>query len=185
MYSIASKSAIRVSLLHERLSLSASEVAEKSELIFKNFLKNSFEFGTVLLYLPIKNEVDTKQAIAYFKSKNKKLFLPSYINKKWQVLSFVDSNKLIEGPFGILQPVRGETVDISKIDIVILPAVGFNKEGYRLGYGKGVYDRLLEGSRALKVGLAYDFQLTNFKVEPHDIKMDVVVTEEIIVRVLH
>lgn len=184
MYSMASKSIIRVSLLRERLSLSTGEIAEKSELILKNFIENQFDFDTVLLYLPIKNEVDTKQVIAYYKSKNKKLFLPSYINKKWQVLSFVDLNKLIEGPFGILQPVRGNAVDISKIDLAILPLVGFNKEGYRLGYGKGVYDRLLESSRTIKVGLAFDFQLTNFKVEPHDIKMDVVVTEEKILRVL-
>lgn len=82
------------------------------------------------------------------------------------------------GPFGIMQPQRASIHSLSSLDLAIIPIVAFNKELYRLGYGKGVYDRLLGNSAALKIGLGYDFQLvSNLPVESHDIRMGFVVTE--------
>lgn len=68
-------------------------------------------------------------------------------------------------------------------DIVILPVLGFGTKGQRLGYGTGFFDRTLEKLRAIKpvkaVGLAYSTQMIkNFPEEPHDQRMDIMITEE-------
>ncbi len=138
----------------------------------------------MLVYLPLNKEVETRLIIEYLKQNKIDMFIPAFRNGKWVISEFVNENELIAGSFGTRQPIDLNVAVVDNLDLVIVPGVAFSNNGFRLGYGKGVYDRLLEGSRALKVGLAYDFQLTNFKVEPHDIKMDVVVTEEKIVRVL-
>jgi 5-formyltetrahydrofolate cyclo-ligase len=58
-----------------------------------------------------------------------------------------------------------------------VPAVAFDKDGNRLGRGKGFYDRLLNHTKAVKIGVAYDFQLVDeIPVEPHDIPVDRVIT---------
>jgi 5-formyltetrahydrofolate cyclo-ligase len=60
-----------------------------------------------------------------------------------------------------------------------VPAVAYDSDGNRLGRGKGFYDRLLSRCRAIKIGVAYDFQLVEeIAAEPHDVKVDMIVTEK-------
>ena len=62
--------------------------------------------------------------------------------------------------------------------MIIVPAVAYDRQGNRIGRGKGYYDRLLRKTRAMKIGVAYDFQLFDeIEVEPHDIPVDIVITE--------
>ncbi len=69
-------------------------------------------------------------------------------------------------------------MDISEIDLVIVPAVAFDRHGNRVGRGKGYYDRLLENCRALTIGVGYEFQLVDeIDAEEHDIPLDFVVTD--------
>ena len=64
------------------------------------------------------------------------------------------------------------------MEMIVIPAVAFDRRGNRVGRGKGYYDRLLADSRARKVGVAYDFQLVDeIDAEPHDVRVDVVITE--------
>lgn len=66
-----------------------------------------------------------------------------------------------------------------KPKIILVPGLGFSAEGERLGRGKGFYDRYLEKCDAIKIGVAFEMQLeSNLPVEPHDIKMDFVVTDK-------
>ena len=60
-----------------------------------------------------------------------------------------------------------------------MPAVAYDRQGNRVGRGKGYYDRLLTGSKATKIGVGYDFQLIEegIDTDPHDVRMDVVITE--------
>ena len=65
------------------------------------------------------------------------------------------------------------------MDVSIIPGVAFDKKGVRLGYGKGVFDRLLAKSQAFKIGLAYDFQIVDeLPREKHDLVMDIVESEK-------
>jgi 5-formyltetrahydrofolate cyclo-ligase len=83
---------------------------------------------------------------------------------------------LKKGYAGIKEP-EGKGVPPEKIDIVVVPAVAFYKYGHRLGYGKGFYDRFLKKTKALKVGVAYDFQiLEKLPAESHDIPVDLIIT---------
>ena len=71
-----------------------------------------------------------------------------------------------------------DTVDVGDIEMIIVPGVAYDRKGNRVGRGKGYYDRLLSGSKALKVGVAYDFQMVDeIDAEPHDVKVDLVITD--------
>lgn len=93
--------------------------------------------------------------------------------------------ELKEGLLGILEP-RHDTirpVSSEKIDAWLVPGLGFDEHGNRLGRGMGYFDRLLCGARGAKIGLAYDFQLVNeVPAEPNDVRLDFIVTET---RVIH
>jgi len=79
-------------------------------------------------------------------------------------------------------------LDIADIDLVIVPGVVFDKSGHRIGYGHGYYDRFLDNlekinKNAVKVGLAYDFQIADkVPIEKHDVPVDKIVTEKRIIR---
>lgn len=87
-----------------------------------------------------------------------------------------------EGPFGIKSPVkdRSRLIPPEDIDLVILPCVGFDKEGNRLGHGGGYYDRYLPGcKKALSICVAFEAQrLEDIPVEAHDINPGMTVTEK-------
>ena len=64
------------------------------------------------------------------------------------------------------------------MELIIVPAVAYDRQGNRIGRGKGYYDRLLSRTKALRIGVAYDFQLVDeIEAEPHDIPVDIVITE--------
>ena len=86
--------------------------------------------------------------------------------------------------YGIFEPSDGEEIHPIDHEIIIIPTVGVDKNGYRLGYGGGYYDRFLESvmkrnNRPLLIGLIYDFQFIDDSInESHDIKLDIVFSEQ-------
>ena len=73
-----------------------------------------------------------------------------------------------------------------KLDLVIVPGIAFDKKGHRIGYGYGYYDRFLKTikKKAVKIGLAFDFQLIeSIPEEEHDVPMNIVVTDKEILRI--
>ena len=94
--------------------------------------------------------------------------------------------ELVPGHFGIPAPTPEATraVAAADLDLVVVPGVAFDAEGRRLGLGRGYYDRLLATAPgALRVGFAFDWQLVaSVPVEPHDLSMDLVVTERTVLR---
>jgi 5-formyltetrahydrofolate cyclo-ligase len=68
---------------------------------------------------------------------------------------------------------------VSKIDLLVVPGIAFDKKGYRLGYGKGYYDRLLSGKRTFSIGLAYSFQLLeNLPHDRYDKRLNAIASED-------
>jgi len=180
------KQNLRKTFLKKRLNLSTAVVLKKS-LKIANLLLKIPEIraqSNFSLYLPIKNEVETNLIIDALILRTATILVPAYSDKvKGYVFSkFGNWQSLEKGPRGILQPIVIEPVDPSIIDIAILPGLVFSKTGIRLGYGKGVFDRLLAKSKAVRIGLAYDFQVVGeIPQEEHDLVMDFVVTEKKIV----
>ena len=72
----------------------------------------------------------------------------------------------------------------NNIDVILVPGLAFDRNGGRMGFGKGYYDRLLESSKAVKIGLCYDFQiLEKIPTESHDVPMNFVITEKEILEI--
>ncbi|MDO8487361.1 MAG: 5-formyltetrahydrofolate cyclo-ligase [Candidatus Curtissbacteria bacterium] len=177
------KNGVRKQIIAQRVELSASKVRAKSLAITKKIIGSSiFSTGNrVSLYLPIKNEVETHDIINFFVEAGVEVYLPKYLKEtdEYQLARFRGWGDLKEGPLGILEPKSGGMIDTGKIDLAFFPGVAFDKNGVRLGYGKGVFDTLFAKSKAVRVGLAYELQIVDvIPRENHDLKMDFVVTEE-------
>ena len=92
-------------------------------------------------------------------------------------------DELEPGYKGILEPKRSKDKkrleDPSKLDLVVVPGVGFTKNGLRLGMGGGHFDRFLSKTDLKKIGLAFKEQVVdNIPSEPHDVKMDFVLSDD-------
>jgi 5-formyltetrahydrofolate cyclo-ligase len=146
---------------------------------------------TAMWYLDVRSEVRTRHHLAEALKSGKKIVVP-YCTKdeaganKLGLWHLTDTSELITGKWSILEPPHerwgepGKEVDPRELDLVMVPGVGFTREGARMGNGQGYYDRLLDRVRpdAPLIALAYECQLfPELAVSPHDVYMDRVVTE--------
>lgn len=169
------KKSIRNYIREKRELLSSFEVRETSERITEVLLGSSYfqKAETVMSYMSFKNEVDTHEINSTVLRAGKKLLLPRTVGK--EKMEAVEYRKgLQRGAMGIEEPI-GEKY-IGKIDLIIVPGVAFDKEGNRIGFGRGYYDRFLEDyPDSMKISLAYDFQMVErIEAEEHDKKVDII-----------
>jgi len=171
------KESIRKEILNKRLS--HRQIEEQSVKIAEKFcsLPEVKKAKNILLYYPHKNEVDTRPLIKkLLKKTGISVFLPKVSGKDILPVQIKDLSSLKSGYAGIKEP-EGLPVKPEKLDIVVVPAIAFDKRGHRLGYGKGYYDRFLSKTNALKVGFAFDFQVVDeLPAEEHDIPVDLIIT---------
>ena len=112
----------------------------------------------------------------------KRFYLPRVNGVNLEILPYEDS-RLELGSFHIEEPTGNETVDPSEIELIVVPAVAYDRHGNRLGRGKGFYDRLLATTKASKIGVGYDFQLVDsLPAEEHDVPMDIVITQSVVLK---
>lgn len=130
----------------------------------------------ILLYNSLPDELSSREFIDKW-SEKKHFFLPRVNGVNLDILPY-DRQRLHMGAFCIEEPEGDDTVDISDIEMVVVPAVAFDRQGNRVGRGKGYYDRLLTDTRAIKVGIGYDFQLLDelIDADPHDVPLDIIIT---------
>ena len=89
-----------------------------------------------------------------------------------------------EGAFHILEPANGICCNPGKIELIVVPAIAFDRKGNRIGRGKGYYDRLLKKASCPKIGVGYHFQLFDeIPAEPHDVPMNAIVTDTDILQI--
>jgi 5-formyltetrahydrofolate cyclo-ligase len=179
------KDILREYLIKKRKNISDSEILNKSKLIEKNLFRMD-EFrssNTILFYVSYNNEVYTHDMIKKSLLMNKNIIVPisDVVNKKL-ILSKLDRwDELQKGSYNILEPKRKEENEIllDSINLIIVPAIGFDMKGNRLGHGFGYYDNLLKDSnKATHIGLAFEFQIIDqIKIEKHDIPVDIIITE--------
>ncbi|HXI72721.1 MAG TPA: 5-formyltetrahydrofolate cyclo-ligase [Verrucomicrobiae bacterium] len=136
---------------------------------------------TILFFAPLPNELDvwpvlelslalgTTCALPFFDAEKK-----SYGAKAIQKLA----TDIVPGKFGVREPAASCTeIPLDKFDLVLVPGVAFDLLGNRLGRGQGFYDRLLQAVSGVKCAICYDLQLReNIPTEPHDAKVDFVLT---------
>lgn len=125
---------------------------------------------TVMLYMPIKGEADLTGLLS-----DGKVFLTP-VTKGGDIYPSL-LGEMVLGAFNVPEP-KGKEKFTGKIDLVFVPGVAFDKEFNRMGFGKGYYDRFLSDIGAVKVGVCHNFQLLDkIPSEDHDVKMDMIVTE--------
>lgn len=136
------------------------------------------EAKTVLLYYSLPDEVQTHEFVKRI-SQEKQVVLPVVKGDELELRRYSGKADLKKGSFGIDEPTGEIVTDFSDIDIAIIPGVGFDKQGNRLGRGKGYYDRLLPKLQSYNIGICFSFQIVpEIPIEPFDCPMDEVWTQE-------
>lgn len=130
----------------------------------------------ILLYHSLPDELSTLDFLDKWHTR-KQFFLPRVNGVNLEILPY-ERTSLRLGAFQIEEPAEGTPVDPAEMELIIVPAVAYDRRGNRLGRGKGFYDRLLATTKATTIGVAYDFQLVDeLPVEPHDTPVHIVITE--------
>ena len=128
----------------------------------------------IMIYYPLPEEVNLLPLI---EDTSKSFYLPRIKGKELECCSYSSGEMLSSSCFQTKEPVC-EACDKSCVDTVIVPALACDKEQYRLGYGGGYYDRFLKDFSGFKiVCLPSQFVLENIYKQPHDIRMDKIITE--------
>lgn len=135
------------------------------------------------IFLPIEeqNEIDTSYVLSILQGKDKEIILPksNFKDTSLNHYLFTDTTRIKKNEYNIPEPVDGIEVPISKIDVVFIPLLVFDKNGNRIGYGRGFYDRFLAkcNPKTIKIGLSFfdeDQQIIN--VSENDIKLSYCIT---------
>jgi 5-formyltetrahydrofolate cyclo-ligase len=186
------KNEIRKELITKRENVEREIIVKNSQLI-EEFLFDIPEFKsstTILFYASFRNEVDTKRMIEKSIALGKRILVPICLPETRDlILSELKSLKeLVPGHYGVKEPESQFVRPVSKeeVEVVIVPGVAFDKKGYRLGYGAGYYDRLIErlSLGCTTIGLAFEMQILNIvPAQQHDMKVDIIITEERVMRV--
>jgi len=139
-----------------------------------------------LVYLDIKNEAKTGALIRFLRQNRHKIYVPCVDKDVIKPSLLKDGCRMKKGCFSIPEPVKTSSPkSLKDINVVIAPGLAFDIKGMRLGFGAGYFDRFLKKlpKSAVKIGLAYDFQLVQkLPQEKHDIAMDYIVTDK---RIIH
>lgn len=183
-----SKSLLRQSLLSHRDQLSPAwrHEAEASVAKHLNHLINapSRRIGS---FLSVGSELNLTEWHQDLWSQGHSLYVPKIRSKTtMDLVHLPDAGHLIPGRFGIPTSQKDDAVDPSALDYLVMPLVGFTRDGKRLGMGGGFYDRYLEHvpkQKPLRIGVAFSIQaLDTLAEEPWDQRLDVIVTEAEIIR---
>ncbi|MCB1192771.1 MAG: 5-formyltetrahydrofolate cyclo-ligase [Leptospiraceae bacterium] len=131
----------------------------------------------VILYKADKYEVDLEYLVV--ESSMNCYYFPKIISMEDKSLEFIKPQSWELGPYSIWQPIGNESILPKEADLCIVPALGFNKKGYRLGRGGGFYDRnLSEVSSDRLIGVSFsDTFPVNFQEDSYDIRVGIVVLE--------
>jgi 5-formyltetrahydrofolate cyclo-ligase len=141
---------------------------------------------TVLCYVSFRSEVATRDFLLRMLEEGKRVVVPYCQASHLELLRFAGFDDLTPGMLGILEPkaeLRSQEdrrAAVQEIDLFVIPGLAFDRQGGRLGYGKGYFDRLLRDARndALLAAVAFECQLFDaVPMLPHDVRVDCVVTE--------
>jgi 5-formyltetrahydrofolate cyclo-ligase len=180
------KTSLRKEKIRERNLISQNEmdqVEKKTASLFMDMF-SELKIKKVSIYIPVHNEVPTKRIIQLIIGSKAECYLPvidqDLNNKKMKFAEFNHETALVKNKFNISEPISRTFENVLQLELVVMPLVAFDNEGFRLGMGKGYYDFTFGSSeinrKPLFWGLSYDFQKTDSCYpEEHDLKMEAVI----------
>jgi 5-formyltetrahydrofolate cyclo-ligase len=184
-YRGAAKEALRKRLSALRRTLTTEARSERSLRACEHLIAQPWFAAArvVLAYAALRFELDPSHALARAAEQGKAVLLPRVVPESGTLALHVykPGDELCESGFGVREPLASAPQVLpDQVDLVLVPALAFDARGYRLGYGKGFYDRLLPLSpRAERVGLAFELSLLpQLPNEDHDVAVHRVVTEK-------
>ena len=141
---------------------------------------------SVMFYVDVRAEVRTRFDLQAAIDSGKRIIVPYCVDGELELFHLESMDELEEGAYSILEPradlrlVPEKQVEVTEIDLIMVPGVGFDSSGGRAGHGKGYYDKLLEHARldTPLVAVAFDCQIfPHIPVQSHDVYMDKVLTQ--------
>ncbi len=177
---------LRKKLRQSLAGLPVSQIKTKSAKIARKVLAQTY-FQTaknILIYVALPREVQTQELILKAMALKKNIFVPC-INQKtlrMEIYQVKDWKKdLCCGSYGILEPrsIKKRKGNPKKMDLMVLPGLGFDKKGGRLGRGAGYFDRFLaKAGKVKKIGIAFREQIVKkIPMAAHDVRIDGVITD--------
>lgn len=187
------KNSLRQKLRARRRALPAEQQKQAAGRLATNVAGSRLFLASrrIACYLPNDGEIDTRPILAHIRRRRKDCYLPVLSrlshDRLWFARMETDTN-LIANRFGIPEPAvpARDLVRAQDLDLILMPLVGFDDQGHRLGMGGGYYDRSLEFLRHRHhwrkphlLGIAYDFQRVNgLTADPWDIPLAGVITDQ-------
>jgi len=173
-----SKKDLRNIFLKMRDRLSMEEV-RNSSLEISNNLSKDVDFKkakSVMVYIPIRNEVNPLIDMSIYKDKI--LTVPKIFGD--DLIPCLYKEPFVKSAYGTIEPDGCEKVDI---ELCLVPGVCFDKHLYRVGFGKGFYDRFLNKNRhVFSIGICYDFQIVDsIEKDPYDVKLNKIISENYVI----
>ena len=150
-------------------------IHEVSEILAEKIRNNPRYLNSknVMLFYPMKYEINLLSLL----NDNKNFYLPRVNGYDLEVCPYSEGDKLVKSEFGVLEPLN-EAINSSILDIVIVPALLVSKDGYRLGYGGGFYDRFIAkfgNNFKTIVPICKELIIDSLPVEDYDKKIDCII----------
>jgi 5-formyltetrahydrofolate cyclo-ligase len=184
------KRTARRRVLEARDEVSATDRSRLATIVTQRFLSLPEVRGaeTVLAFWSFGSEVGTGPLIEGLIARGATVALPRIVGGELEARTYRPGDAVIETTFGAMEPAAGPVVEPESLDVVVTPAVAFDRDGQRVGYGGGYYDRFLPRTRpdTTRIGLGFGVQLLaegeSLPAGHFDLRVDVVVTESETVR---
>ncbi len=181
---MADKFGLRKTYLNKRRERSINQVKEDSTKIARGFTAFYADYASepVHIFLPILKqlEIDTWPIIEFLRDREVSIVVSksNFIDHTLSHYYLENDTELEVNSWGIPEPVKAKSASIDQLEMVIIPLVIFDQVGYRIGYGKGFYDKFLAQcpKNILKVGLSIFEAVPEISHDAHDVKMDFCIT---------
>ncbi len=183
------KEKLRKKYRNKRQSLSSTIISRNSSIITNKLdsyiLKNNYK--NIMIFVSFRNEIYTHDLIKkWLIERDKNIFVPYIENDidQMKISQIKDFEKDLErGVYNILEPTEKikNNNEVYDLDIIVVPGLVFSKDGYRIGYGGGYYDKFLSkvSNEVKKVGIVYsDFVVNDLPVDEYDLPVDLIMTEK-------
>ena len=165
------KASLRKETIQAMRALSVEEKKAYDKSLLRAFIDSPAyqQAATLATYLNMGHEFSTAPLIEQALSDGKRVLIPKTYPQGRMIFVEYDPEGLQATKFGLMEPVSQEAVDKSHIDLIHVPGVVFQEDGYRIGYGAGYYDRYLADYQGATQSTVYPVQAGHFQPQSHDV----------------